>query len=198
MTSTQLPSTPDPTEDLIQAAKAGDREAWGQLDGKVRAQLGLFLRSRIPDTTRARFDTDDVLQSAFLSAFEELDSYSFAGPGSFDAWLRKILLNRLHDRVGSEQAAKRGIHREAQGQASQLPASSGTPSELADNAERKAKLVEALAALPEDLRQVSTLHFFDGLTFTQIAERTQRTPPAVSRMVAKATRELALRLDGRA
>ncbi len=186
--------SPDPTKDLIQAARSGDHKAWSQLDDRHRTQLAMLIRGRIPPRARARFDTEDLVQSALLSAYEELDSYEDKGEGSFRRWITTILLNRLRDRLRAEQAAKHGTAHESEVNAALTPESQGTPSEQLAGAERSTELVEAVADLPDDLRIPLMLHRFDGKTFEQVGEELGLTSSTVGRRIARAFRLLAERL----
>lgn len=183
------PSPPDPTELLVRAAANGDLEAWAQLDARYRGVLALFLRRRIPPDARGRFDVDDLLQSAFLAAFRELGSYEYRGPGSFQAWMTSILRNRLHSKL-----RRRGEPRSDQpirSSAGSLP----SPSEILSDAERKARLMEAVADLPEEQRQVLLLRHLDHLTIAQVAAELGIAESTVLRRLARAIEGMNRRLE---
>lgn len=192
--------SPEPTEHLIRAAKSGDMEAWSLLDQRYRNVLSLFLRGRIPTGARARFDTEDVLQSAFLSAFKELDSYEYQGPGSFKAWITRILENRLRTRLRQNATQKRDADRDQRftdrlsSEGTRGARGASTPSELFASAENYARLVEAIGSLPDDLRQVVTLHFLDKKTLAQVAEELEMSETTVGRRVARAVELIHRRL----
>jgi len=50
--------------------------------------LGLCLRY-----TRNRDEAEDLLQDGFVKIFKNLDQYT--GPGSFEGWIRKIMVNTV-------------------------------------------------------------------------------------------------------
>jgi RNA polymerase sigma-70 factor (ECF subfamily) len=72
---------------LVAAARAGDRDAFGQLVRRhapaVRAQAMQLLRNEA--------DAADLTQEAFVRAFQKLDS--FRGESRFVSWLRRITVN---------------------------------------------------------------------------------------------------------
>lgn len=187
---------PEPTEALVRAAKEGDMEAWMKLDQRHRHVLAMFLRGRIPEGARRRFDTEDLLQSAFLSGFRELDSYEHRGPGSFKAWMTRILENRLKSQIRGQHAQKRDARDERY--TDRMPgaaARSDSPSELISSAERHARLVEAIADLPDELRDVVHMHNIDKKTLAQTAEELGISKSTVSRRAAQAIEEINRRLD---
>lgn len=190
MSFPHAPTTPpEPTQELILAAKQGDMEAWSQLDRRYRIALSLFLRGKIPSGARRRFDTEDVLQSTFLSAFSELDSYEYKGEGSFLAWMVQILRNRLRTRLRRASCEKRDHDRdrpltEATDAAAGLMAAS--PSELFSSAENQARLMATITELPDEEREAVTMHFFDKKTFAQISRELDLPVKTVRRRVTNA------------
>jgi len=162
----------EPTDELVRAAKKGDVEAWNRLDRRYRIALTLFTRGRIPAQARSRFDTEDVMQSALLSAYRELESYEYRGEGSFYSWLTRIIRNRLNSRVRDLKARKRdaGIEqRYTESHALGDEPASESPSELYSTAEEHARVIEAITKLKDEQREVLTRHVIDRRTLTQVA-----------------------------
>ncbi|MCP3918515.1 MAG: RNA polymerase sigma factor [bacterium] len=190
MSVPHAPTTPpEPTQELILAAKQGDMDAWSQLDRRYRIALSLFLRGKIPSAARRRFDTEDVLQSTFLSAFSELDSYEYKGEGSFLAWMVQILRNRLKTRLRRATCEKRDTDRDrplTEAANSAAVMMSASPSELFSSAENQARLMSTITELPDDEREAVTMHFFDKKTFAQIARELDLPVKTVRRRVTNA------------
>ena len=159
--------------------------AWNQLDHRYRVALSLFLRGRIPNGARRRFDTEDVLQSTFMVAFRELDSYEYRGQGSFLSWMVQILRSRLNSRLRTITSDKRAFDRDKP-LSEATSVLSASPSELLFSAENQAHLMQAVADLPDDERRVVTMHIFDKQTFAQIARELELPAKTVRRMVASA------------
>jgi len=184
------PRGSEPTEALIRSARDGDFEAWTKLDHRFRAILTLFMRGKIPTPARRKFDTDDLLQSTFLSAFKELDSYEDNGEGSFLAWLTRILQNRLSSRMRGINAQRRDARRELSYTDSKAEhrgsAVAESPSQLLASTESMAILLQAIASLPPTYRQVATMHVLDKKTFSQIAEELNVSLATVGRRMARA------------
>ena len=184
--------------ELIMAAKAGQADAWRQLDQRYRESLRLFLRGRIPAKARRQFETDDALQSGLLLAFRELDQYQYRGAGSFEAWLRKIIHNRLTSRVRRIEARARELSASEAAELACDPAETrwleASPAEIADQAERQVQLVQSIAELDEELREVLSLHFFDRCSISSIARDLDLSPRTIGRRLARALEELSRRM----
>ena len=174
-------SFPEPTEEIIRAAKDGDMEAWRSMYERYRNVLKLLVRSRVPASTRRRYDADDALQSAFLSAFREIDSYEYRGEGSFLAWITQILQRRIASRT--RRVEDLAAHQS--GPVSVGPDSGPSPSEACSRAEQTAHLLQAMGDLPERERQVLTLRFFDKQTIEQIATEMGVSQSTVSRLLER-------------
>ena len=184
------PSPGEPTQELIQAARKGDTQAWSCLDQRYRVALTLFMRGRIPGQARSRFDTDDLLQSAFLSAFRELDSYEYRGEGSFLAWLTRILESRLQNRMRRDTAQARDVMRNERYSTEHAMTAGGSaapsPSEIFSRAEDQARLLQAVSELDEERREIITQHFFDKRPLAAIAREQGRDVKTVRKRLSEA------------
>src|SRR6185436_8149004 len=75
-------------QQLVELARAGDREAFGDLiqrHWRKCVDLGCFF-------LRNRGDAEDQAQNAVLKAFEHLDQYQ--GDAEFSTWLGRIVANQ--------------------------------------------------------------------------------------------------------
>lgn len=181
------------TVDLLRAARAGDQNAWERLDRRYRNILTLTMRGNIGGSDRARFDTEDLLQSAFLSAYRDLDTFEYRGKGSFLRWLTGVMYNRLKAKLRAERAQRRDVAREDPlGTVAEeaLTASGPGPAALVAQAERAAHLVEALADLPDEERLAVQWVVIDGRTITYAADQLETSPSTIRRRVAAGVRTL--------
>ena len=149
--------------------------------------------------TIGAFDTDDLLQSTFLSAFRELEHYQYQGEGSFLSWLTKVLERRLQQRLRTAHSAGRDARRDAPLQESSVhpptgTRSTGTPSEAITRAEDHARLLESVALLAPDRRQIVQAYFFDRQPLTKIAEEMDLNVKTVRRRLTEAMDALTRRL----
>jgi RNA polymerase sigma-70 factor (ECF subfamily) len=144
--------------DLIDAAKAGDAEAFDELVGRhLRRAFGVAYR-----LLGQRQDAEDVVQDAFLAALLNLDTFERGRP--FGPWLLRIVANR-----GINLRKARALRR-----AEAIPASEASrgasPFEAAERSELRGELERALAQLPEPQRWIVELFEIDGFTGPEIAE----------------------------
>lgn len=189
---------------MIEAARDGDFEAWNRIDVKYRRALALAIRGRIPHEARARFDTEDVVQSTLIAAYESLPKYEYQGEGSFERWLQTILRNRLIWRLRHHSAERRSPRYEdaapdsAENSAGRQTPSQGatppTPLELNEQVEQSAQLLGALGALDELDYRILVLSFFDGLPMTRVAESVGLPETSTRRRAAKSIKVLAAKL----
>lgn len=163
--------------DLVAAAQAGDRAAFGQLYQRYAPFVHGVLLARVPWE-----DVDDLLQDVFVAAMERLRS--LRSPAAFGGWLAAIARNRAIDR-----------HRRAR-----CPEDLDV-SELADRAAAPpssdtAAVLAAIRALPDAYRETLTLRLVEGLTGPEIAARTGLTPGSVRVNLHRGMRQLRERLAG--
>ena len=164
---------PDETGRLVLAAQNGDHAAWEELHRRYRPFLAFLTAERIPRKLRGRFDTEDVVQSAFLAAFRMLQSYTYNGEESFRAWLQRISINKLVDRIRSHDREKRDPGRERPlTDADTVPAEGeegDSPSRILGRAERHSEILGAIARLPAAQQEVLWLRDFEHKPWAEIA-----------------------------
>jgi RNA polymerase sigma-70 factor (ECF subfamily) len=160
------------TQVIIQRARDGNPGAWEELFRRYRALLTVMVHVRIPALYRGRFDTEDVLQSAFLSAFRSLGSYDYRGEASFRSWLKEITRNELADRIRAHDASKRSSGREQQVSDPDIYPRAGeegeTPSQIVSRAQRRAQVLAAMRRLEDEQQEVLWMRDFEGRTWEQI------------------------------
>lgn len=186
---------PEPTQDLILAALAGDDSAWQRIHERYRRLMLLVLRSNVPLGLRGRFETEDVLQSTFLQVHRELASFEYRGPGSFRHWLVELLRNLLRNRVAGQRALKRDPARETRWTETKAPLDAPRPEERVISAEHGALLLEELAALPEEMHDILVAYFYDGRTAASVAQAHGWSESTFWRRLAAALGELRKRLQ---
>lgn len=104
-----------------------------------------------------RDEAEDAMADAALRAWQHVSS--LRDPAKFDAWFSRILVNVCRDRLrGRRPMSTLGFDPPVDADA------------FADSDERTA-LYDALATLTPDHRAVIALHYLEGLTVDQIADR---------------------------
>jgi RNA polymerase sigma-70 factor (ECF subfamily) len=174
----------DPTLSLLRRATAGDQDAWHELFNAHQPLMRGVLRNRIPPSLRARFDMEDIMQSAFLTLSQQGGALELRDAPSFRAWLSRVLLNKLQDRLRNAARATRQGVRELRSptEAVQQHADQG-PSleELAAQTELMARMYERILALPQADRDIVNLRFVDQVPWAEIARHTGLAESTVRR-----------------
>jgi RNA polymerase sigma-70 factor (ECF subfamily) len=142
-------------QQLISAAIAGDRQAFGELYSRhVRKVFGFLARC-----TGNEAETEDLVQDVFVQAWRRLAS--FRSESAFGTWLISIAISIYRSSRRSAARRRRRDH-EWQYQTAD-PAGSGlSPEEQID-------LELAIQSLPERARVVVVLHQIHGYRHAEIA-----------------------------
>jgi len=163
---------------LVQRARAGDPAAREHLARRCIEALQGFANGRVPQSVRGRLDSDDLVQTAVMRAFERLDSFERRGHGSFLANLRTIVLNQIRDEA--RRLSSRVPHDDL---GSALADPGPSPLEAAIGADLIAAYEGALARLGEEQRQAIVLRLEMGYSYQEIAEAIGSASPNAARMV---------------
>lgn len=149
--------------ELVEAARAGDRDAFGDLVGRYQDRLfNTLLR-----IAGSREDAADAAQDAFVQAYLKLDS--FRGDAQFFTWLYRIAMNVALSRrrrtrpMASIDAAKEGAGEEPMD-------GSAAPGERMMADERAEQVHSALAELGDQHRKILVLREMEGCSYEAIAE----------------------------
>lgn len=109
-------------------------------------------------------DADDVLQNAFLKAWNALDG--FHGDSKVHTWLTRIAINEALDFMRKKKNRVVLSADDADlGLANQLMAD-----DYFDGDETQAQLQEAIAQLPDVQRTVFQLRYFDEMKYSEISK----------------------------
>ena len=155
--------TINPATYLIQQVAQQDREAFSQLYDRF-SNLVFTLAMRM---LRVRSDAEDLLQEVFVQVWRQAENYS-AERGSPEAWIINIARSRAIDKIRSIRRMEKSFvltDDPARAESGENVESSAAESEA------RLAMNSALANLPEALRKVLELAYFDGLTQSEIAER---------------------------
>ena len=189
-------------ERLVEQASLRDEEAIEVLLEKHLPTVRAIVTHRMRKILRTREESLDLVQSACRRALEQRDHYETRDENQFQAWLLKIVENKLVDRYRELMALKRGHdlqadaseRRELEGHAASTEEM--TPSFFAQRNETIAVVRRAMEELPQDLQEALEGHEFDGLSYEKLAERHGITPKQARLRVTKAKVQLA-RILGR-
>jgi RNA polymerase sigma-70 factor (ECF subfamily) len=155
------PRDPELTGAIVSAA-AGDSEALRYLYLRYKDNVYGYVRSIVCD----EFEAEDVTQQVFMKLMRVLPQYENRGV-PFSAWILRVARNVALDHV----RARRPVPVEE-------VFGADTPRSDADY-DRSLSLRQALAALPDDQREVVVLRHLAGLTPREIAERLGKTESSI-------------------
>ncbi len=169
--------------DLIERARAGDREALNALLSRHRDRLCRMVELRLDTRLQARVDASDVVQEAYVEVVQRLEEYLREPKLPLFLWLRLVVgerLMKLHRAhlgtqmrdAGREVSLYRGALPAASSAAlaAQLLGKHTSPTQAVVRAERILRLQEALNALDPVDREVLSLRHFEELTAAESAQ----------------------------
>ena len=163
------------TVPLVEAARGGDRAAFGELYLRYARMVHGVLVARV-----ARADVDDLVQDVFLQAMRQLGVLRDAA--AFGGWLAAIARNRGSDHVRRTRATE---PLEDVGET----AVDGTVTLEAQS------VLRTLRALPEAYRETLVLRLVEGMTGPEIAAATGLTPASVRVNLHRGMKQLRERLE---
>jgi len=158
-------------EQLMRRFQRGDARAFETLMLRHRTPVYSFLLRLTGERTRA----EDLAQETFLRLVK--GAAGWEPRAAVKTWLFTIARNLATD-AARRQALRATEPLDAPGPGGERPrhaepeASGPTPDEAAESARLRARLEAALAALPEEQREVFLLREHAGLGFAEIAEAT--------------------------
>ena len=178
--------------DWLSAARTGSPEAFGRVFEACRGYLLLIARQELDDALRTKGSASDLVQETFVEAHRDFAQFRGQGEAEVLGWLRKLLLNNLHDFTRRYRSAgKRLLEREvsldaADGLGMAFTSDSASPSEKFIEREKDAIVRQALDRLPEDYRQVLLLRYQEELSFEEIGFLMERSANAARKLWLRA------------
>jgi len=151
---------PESTQQLLQAARDGDRAAVNELLERHRDLLRRMVQSRLDCAVARRVDASDVVQDVLLEAHGRLNDFIQNGSMPFQMWLRHLAKDRMIDVHRQHHAHRRNVDREQTSQQradvssvldlfAQISAQELTPAAASIRKEIEARFLNALEQLDE-------------------------------------------------
>ena len=193
------------TQELVALAQGGDNAALDQLCKVYGERVQRIVRFRMGGELRAKLESMDLVQDAFVAAVRDLDKFEYRDEGDFLRWMSKIAENRIRDNLKRLHAEKRDIRREmpldhrvpTTGYGTRIPEPirMTTPSVIFSDREELDKLETAMNLLKTEYREVIVLNQIEGMSLKDIGDRLGKSPDAVRMLVARAMASLASVFD---
>jgi RNA polymerase sigma-70 factor (ECF subfamily) len=148
-------------------------------------------------------EADEAVQDAFVKAYSHLSSFREELP--FEVWFTRILINGCLDRIKARTRRERWIAPMPDGPAGErdfgerVAGRDPSPEEQLLGRERRERLAQALAKLPERQRSVFMLSHYEGCTSREVSALTGLNESTVRVHLFRAIRKLrTLLVDGHA
>ena len=176
--------------ELFQRVRGGDRGAFAILCRRYMPALRRWAHGRLPRAVRDIEDTEDLVQTAFMRAFDRSRIIELQADGSLLAYLRTIVLNEI--RAQLRRSARRPARSVTE---NTLPdPEGGSILDLLINDERTAAYQQALEELTPRQREVVVLRLEFGMTFPEIGKEMGSSQDAARTTTSRALAALARRL----
>lgn len=167
-------------QELARLCTAGDREAQGELYAQYASRLYALCYRYVAD----REEAQDLMHDAMIKAMDSFRSFSYSGDGSLYAWLRRLTVNVVIDRlrqmsklrlVPLDQTMETGNPEADDNAADDIPAQ---------------VLMDLVASLPSVRRTVFNMYCIDGFSHKDIAAAIGITEKGSASILAKARAQL--------
>ena len=184
----EVPVVDDEVE-LVASARKGDTASFSVL---LRRYEGKIFRLAL-NITQNREDAEDVLQEAFLKAYEHLDQ--FQGNSRFYTWIVRIAVNQALMKL-RKRRSDRAVSPDEQIDTGEdtvvreIAAWDPDPEQQYSQEELHRILTSAVDDLAPIYRTVFTLRDVDGLSTEETAEVLDLTVPAVKSRLLRARLQL--------
>jgi len=179
---------------LVRAAKAGDISAYEQLVRRYDRNVFRIAQH----ITHNREDAEDVVQDAFLKAYENLAK--FQEQSKFYTWLVRIAVNEALMRLRRRRPERTvSLDEDVRTEEDTVPREvadwSPNPEQLYSQAEMREILQRTIQGLPPGFRTVFVLRDVEGLSTEETAEALDLSIPAVKSRLLRARLQLRERLN---
>jgi RNA polymerase sigma-70 factor, ECF subfamily len=177
-------------EELVAAFQAGDVAAFDTLVGRWDRKIRGVIFRLVGSHEEAR----DVSQETFLKAYRALGT--FKKEARFSSWLYQIAVNATRDRL-RRRRRRTDLSLEDVDESAESALRDASPSafELMESGDLSRLVAAAMAALPEEQREVVILKEYQGLTFPEIADALDVPLSTVKTRLYRGLGQLRVRLE---
>ncbi|QEG38365.1 RNA polymerase sigma factor [Roseimaritima ulvae] len=177
--------TPSGMEHAVQLAMTGDQQACQLLVQRWYRCVYAYCQARLLLVT----DAEDATQETFVRGLKRL--HELRSPDALGAWLRGIAHHVCVDTIRRHKT-----RRESLADVDRLPTTHGhsAAESQVDRRDRDDHLLCLIYQLPEELRESIFLHYYDCLTYDQMAAWLGVARSTVNERLGKARNQLKLAL----
>jgi len=185
--------TAESTVRLCERIRHGDDSARAALIERYFGALHRWARGRLPRYTRNEMNTEDLVQETLLRALGRLEGFKPGETGSFLAYLRQILKNRIRDEVRKFQ--RRPVVEELE---ESIEESGPSPLEEVIDGQMWERYESALATLPAQQQEGVIMRLEFQFSHEQVAEALGMPTANAARMMVSRAIEKMVESMGRA
>jgi RNA polymerase sigma-70 factor (ECF subfamily) len=167
---------------LVELARGGDAEAFGQLYDHYHVSVYRFLYYRVGQVALA----EDLTSETFFRALRSMGSFRWQGK-DFGAWLMTIARNLTADHF---KAGRTRLELATEDMGAHDAATEGPESSVLASLTNQA-LLEALTQLPTEQQECLVMRFLQGLSIAETAKVLGRSDGAVKQLQLRGVRNLA-------
>lgn len=171
---------------------------------KYRPVLKSIVAKKLDKELGQKFDGSDVIQDVLNAAQANIDELSSKRPSEIRGYFRRLLLTKIEDlRRRFLKSAKRDIRRELTKQEissdefREIAGVDGSPLDLMIDQEHLRQVKAAVEALPDEIQNVLTWRFEQGMTFEEIGGRIGRSKDDVRMLIQRCIARLKRQLEDR-
>src|SRR5262245_15314707 len=147
-------------EEIVSRVRGGDTYLFEIIMRRYNQRLFRVIRAILRDDS----ETEEVMQEAYVRAFEHLEQ--FEGRSKFSTWLTKIAVYEAYARTRSrERLSESETYWE-----DLIAAADRSPEERTFDSEMRTLLETAVDSLPDDYRAVFMLRDIEGMSTAETAE----------------------------
>jgi RNA polymerase sigma-70 factor (ECF subfamily) len=178
-------------EQLVEIAVKENPDAFGEIVKRWERKIFALCFGMLQREDEAR----EAAQETFISAYKNLPN--FRGEAKVSSWLHRIAVNQcLTKKRRAKVRAENSLEDEIVSNESAFAApKSFSPARIAEKNERLKLVRQAVATLPEDLKEVILMKEFEELTFQEISDTLQIPLSTVKSRVYTALKQLKMKLE---
>lgn len=174
-------------DQIIKGCRKGKHHAFNMLYKKYAAiMLGVCIRY-----SRTKTEAEDVLQEGFIRVFNNIKS--FEGRGSFEGWLRRIMVNTA---INHFKASRKHVnHDDIENNSAAMAALSNADDDVYEGEFSQEELLKMINDLPDGYRMVFNLYVIEELSHKEIAAMMDFTESTSKSQLSKARKWLRARIS---
>lgn len=157
-------------DQIVRRVQGGDRNAYNLLVLRYQHKVIQIALKFVNNQA----DANDIAQEAFIKAYRAIGN--FRGESGFYTWLYRIVTNTARTYLESTSKHRHNVDVDAEDINSQdhqgALTSPDSPDRIIESQELQKTIMQALAQLPQELRQAITLREVEGRAYDEIAKLT--------------------------